>query len=77
MEGNESSPMTVRIRGADNFRSTFSGLLPDTRYVVEVAGENSVSVGVYGLLIVSTPQSWWYMYCMCVSAVGGVHSVQS
>ena len=57
VEGNESSQITIGIRGADNLNTTFSGLLPDTRYVVEVAGENRVSVGIYGLLIVSTPQS--------------------
>ena len=43
--------------GTNVLMISFTGLLADTHYTVVVAGENSISVGVYGSLTVTTPQS--------------------
>ena len=56
IEGNgtmETRPVT----GANVLMTSFTGLLADTHYTVAVAGENSISVGVYGYITVTTPQS--------------------
>ena len=48
---------TPSMENADIFNTSFSGVMPDTRYSVEVAGVNSNRVGVYQSIIVTTPQS--------------------
>ena len=56
VEGNDSRE-TLSINNAETFRISFSELLSDTRYVVEVAGVNNNGIGVYKTIIVTTPQS--------------------
>ena len=48
---------TESMENADIFNTSFSGVIPDTMYSVEVAGVNSNGVGVYQSIIVTTPQS--------------------
>ena len=48
---------TRTVTGANVLMTSFTGLLADTHYTVAVAGENSISVGEYGSLTVTTPQS--------------------
>ena len=55
MEGNDSRE-TLSINNAETFTTNFSGLISDTRYVVEVAGVNNNGIGVYKTIIVTTPQ---------------------
>ena len=45
------------IDNAERFTTNFSGVMPDTKYSVEVAGVNSNGVGVYQSIRVITPQS--------------------
>ena len=48
---------TRTVPGANVLMINFTGLLADTSYAVAVAGENGISVGEYGSITVTTPQS--------------------
>ena len=48
---------TRDVSGGDMMTTTIVDLMPDTSYVVEVAGVNANGVGEYDSIIVTTPQS--------------------
>ena len=48
---------SLSIDNAERFTTNFSGVMPDAKYSVEVAGVNSNGVGVYQSIRVITPQS--------------------
>ena len=48
---------TPTMVGSDVLMTNLTGLVPDTSYVVQVAGVNGQGVGVYGEITVTTPQS--------------------
>ena len=57
MKGSANTQIT-NISGAGVMSTSISDLMPDTSYVVEVAGVNSIGIGMYNTsFTVSTPQS--------------------
>ena len=48
---------TPTMVGSDILMTNLMGLVPDTSYLVQVAGVNGQGVGVYGEITVTTPQS--------------------
>ena len=48
---------TPTMVGPDDLMINLTGLVPDTSYLVQVAGVNGEGVGVYGEITVTTPQS--------------------
>ena len=48
---------TLTMVGSDILMTNLTGLVPDTSYLVQVAGVNGQGVGVYGEITVTTPQS--------------------
>ena len=54
--GNEGME-TPTMEGSDILMTNLTGLVPDTSYLVQVAGVNGQGVGVYGEITVTTTQS--------------------
>ena len=48
---------TPTMVGSDILMTNLTGLVPDTCYLVQVAGVNRQGVGEYGEITVTTPQS--------------------
>ena len=48
---------TPTMVGSDVLMTKLTGLVPDTSYLVQVAGVNGQGVGVYGEITVTTPLS--------------------